>query len=149
VTANKQIPVLIPPDKGSRGIPRRGWTGGRYSWMRNVLATEHGRRLYRKRKQTVEPLFGNTKQRRRLPLPQAGQGQGAHRVAITDADPQPHQASPPPTRRNGSLKQARPPSHRPHPGHTPDDFPTANRASHNPTRLSDSLDESEESAGRP
>jgi transposase len=61
VTANKQIPVLIPPDKGSRGTPRRGWTGGRYSWMRNVLATEHGRRTYRKRKQTVEPLFGNTK----------------------------------------------------------------------------------------
>jgi transposase len=61
VTANKHIPVLIPPDKGSRGTPRRGWTGGRYAWMRNVLATEHGRRLYRKRSQTVEPLFGNTK----------------------------------------------------------------------------------------
>jgi hypothetical protein len=61
VTANKQIAVLIPPDKGSRGTPRRGWTGGRYSWMRQVLATEHGRRLYRKRKQTVEPLFGDTK----------------------------------------------------------------------------------------
>jgi hypothetical protein len=61
VTANKQIPVLIPPDKGSRGTPRRGWTGGRYAWMRQVLATEHGRRLYRKRKQTVEPLFGDTK----------------------------------------------------------------------------------------
>jgi hypothetical protein len=29
--------------------------------MRNLLATEHGRRAYRKRKQTVEPLFGNTK----------------------------------------------------------------------------------------
>jgi transposase len=61
VTANKQTPVLIPPDKGSRGTPRPGWTGGRYAWMRNVLATEDGRRVYRKRKQTVEPLFGNTK----------------------------------------------------------------------------------------
>jgi transposase len=61
VTANKHIPVLIPPDKGSRGSPRPGWTGGRYAWMRSVLATEHGRRRYRKRKQTVEPLFGNTK----------------------------------------------------------------------------------------
>jgi transposase len=61
VVANKHIPVLIPPDKGGRGTPRRGWTGGRYAWMRNVLATEHGRRLYRKRKQTVEPLLGNTK----------------------------------------------------------------------------------------
>jgi transposase len=61
VTAKKHIPVLIPPDKGSRGTPRPGWTGGRYAWMRNVLATEHGRRTYRKRKQTVEPLFGDTK----------------------------------------------------------------------------------------
>jgi hypothetical protein len=50
VTASKQIPVLIPPDKGSRGTPRPGWTGGRYAWMRNVLATEDGRRVYRKRK---------------------------------------------------------------------------------------------------
>jgi transposase len=61
VTATKRIPVLIPPDKGSRGTPRPGWTGGRYAWMRSVLATENGRRLYRKRKQTVEPLFGDTK----------------------------------------------------------------------------------------
>jgi hypothetical protein len=61
VTANKRIPVLIPPDKGSRGTPRPGWTGGRYEWMRRLLATEHGRRAYRKRRQTVEPLFGNTK----------------------------------------------------------------------------------------
>jgi len=61
VVANKHIPVLIPPDKGSRGTPRPGWTGGRYSWMRQVLATEFGRDLYRKRKQTVEPLFGHTK----------------------------------------------------------------------------------------
>jgi transposase len=61
VVANKHIPVLIPPDKGSRGTPRRGWTGGRYEWMRRVLSTELGERLYRKRAQTVEPLFGNTK----------------------------------------------------------------------------------------
>jgi transposase len=61
VVANKHLPVLIPPDKGSRGSPRRGWTGGRYAWMRRLLATELGGRLYRKRKRTVEPLFGNTK----------------------------------------------------------------------------------------
>jgi hypothetical protein len=29
--------------------------------MRSLLATEHGQQRYRKRKQTVEPLFGNTK----------------------------------------------------------------------------------------
>jgi len=61
VVANKHIPVLIPPDKGSRGTPRPGWTGGRYAWMRRVLSTEIGQRLYRRRAQTVEPLFGNTK----------------------------------------------------------------------------------------
>jgi transposase len=61
VVANKHIPVLVAPDKGSRGTPRRGWTGGRYAWMRNVLASEHGRERYKKRKQTTEPTFGNTK----------------------------------------------------------------------------------------
>jgi transposase len=61
VVANKHIPVLVAPDKGSRGTPRSTWSGGRYSWMRSVLSTEHGQSRYRKRKQTVEPLFGHTK----------------------------------------------------------------------------------------
>ena len=61
VVANKHIPVLIAPDKGTRGTPKRWLTSGRASWMRSVLATEHGHERYRKRKQTVEPLFGNTK----------------------------------------------------------------------------------------
>src|SRR5829696_4361750 len=61
VVAHKHIPVLIPPDKGSRGTPRSTWTGGRYEWMRRLLSTELGQQLYRKRAQTVEPLFGNTK----------------------------------------------------------------------------------------
>ena len=61
VAANKHIQVLVAPDKGSRGTPRRGWVGGRYDWMRTVLAAEHGRERYKKRKQTTEPTFGNTK----------------------------------------------------------------------------------------
>jgi len=61
VVANKHIPVLVAPDKGSRGTPRRGWTGGRYAWMRTVLGSDHGRERYKKRKQTTEPTFGNTK----------------------------------------------------------------------------------------
>jgi transposase len=61
VVANKHIPVLIPPDKMSRGTPRSTWSGGRYDWMRQVLATDLGRLLYRKRKQTIEPIFGHTK----------------------------------------------------------------------------------------
>jgi transposase len=61
VVANKHIPVLVAPDKGTRGTPKRWLTSGRASWMRTVLSSEHGQRRYRKRKQTVEPLFGNTK----------------------------------------------------------------------------------------
>jgi hypothetical protein len=61
VVANKHIQVLIPPDKVSRGTPRSTWSGGRYDWMRKVLSTELGRLTYRKRKQTVEPVFGHTK----------------------------------------------------------------------------------------
>jgi transposase len=61
VVANKHIPVLVAPDKGTRGTPKRWLTSGRASWMRTVLSSEHGHQRYRKRKQTVEPLFGNTK----------------------------------------------------------------------------------------
>jgi hypothetical protein len=61
IVANKHIPVLVAPDKGSRSTPRKTWTGGRYDWMRTVLGSEHGGQRYRKRRQTVEPVFGNTK----------------------------------------------------------------------------------------
>jgi transposase len=61
IVADKHIPVLVAPDKGSRGTPRKTWTGGRYEWMRTVLGSEHGGERYRKRRQTVEPLFGHTK----------------------------------------------------------------------------------------
>ena len=44
VVANKHIPVLVAPDKGSRGnAAQGGWTGGRYDWMRTVLGSDHGR----------------------------------------------------------------------------------------------------------
>jgi transposase len=61
VVANKHIPVLVAPDKGTRGTPKRWLTSGRASWMRSVLRSEDDHERYRKRKQTVEPLFGNTK----------------------------------------------------------------------------------------
>jgi transposase len=64
VIANKHVQVLIPPDSGTREKPRPGWTGGRYSWMRYVLASELGDELYRKRKQMIEPVFGHTKHNR-------------------------------------------------------------------------------------
>ena len=58
--------VLIAPDAGKRDTPRPGWQGGRYTWMRNVLATEHGGGLYRGRKAIVEPVFAQTKHNRRI-----------------------------------------------------------------------------------
>ena len=61
VVANKHIPVLVAPDKGTRATPKRWLASGRAAWMRAVLGSEHGHQRYRKRKQTVEPLFGNTK----------------------------------------------------------------------------------------
>ena len=32
VVANKHIPVLIAPDKGTRGTPKRWLTSGRAAW---------------------------------------------------------------------------------------------------------------------
>jgi transposase len=61
VVANKHIPVLVAPDKGSRATPKRWLHGGRATWMRAVLASTHGHERYAKRKQTVEPLYGDTK----------------------------------------------------------------------------------------
>ena len=60
VVADKHIPVLVAPDKGSRGTPKRWLNEKRPSWMRTV-SSEHGRVRYPKRKQTVEPLYGDTK----------------------------------------------------------------------------------------
>jgi transposase len=65
VIANKHIQVLIPPDSAGRAEPRPGWTGGRYSWMRTVLGA-HGKLLYRKRIQMIEPVFAHTKHNRTI-----------------------------------------------------------------------------------
>ena len=66
VTAEHGIQVLIPPDSRNRDGERPGWTGGRYSWMRAVLATPLGERLYRKRQPTIEPVFAHTKHNRKF-----------------------------------------------------------------------------------
>jgi transposase len=58
--------VLIPPDSDLKEKPRAGWTGGLYDHMRRVLSTEHGKAIYRQRKQTVEPVFGHTKHNRKI-----------------------------------------------------------------------------------
>lgn len=41
VIANKHIQALIPPDSVGRAEPWPGWDGGRYVWVRTVLA-DHG-----------------------------------------------------------------------------------------------------------
>jgi hypothetical protein len=56
--------VLIPPDSGKRKGNRPGWSGGLYGLMREVLSTELGSNLYRRRQQLVEPVFANTKNNR-------------------------------------------------------------------------------------
>lgn len=59
------IQALVPPDSrddGKTADGRRG--GGIYDHMRRVLASDHGRSLYRQRGQTIEPIFGQTKHNR-------------------------------------------------------------------------------------
>jgi hypothetical protein len=45
---NTGTQVLIPPDAGKHEKRRRGWSGGRYAFMRNVLAGDLGGGLYQK-----------------------------------------------------------------------------------------------------
>jgi hypothetical protein len=58
--------VLVAPDSGLRTDARPGWEGGYYAFMRRVLATDHGHALYSKRKDSIEPVFGQIKGNRRL-----------------------------------------------------------------------------------
>ncbi len=59
--ASQGIPVLVPADADKRKGTRPGWDGGPYAFMRAVLETELGKTLYRRRQETVEPVFANTK----------------------------------------------------------------------------------------
>jgi transposase len=60
------IAVLVPPESGKRKGQRPGRSGGRYSWMRGLLSSDHGRELYRQRRQVIEPVFGHTKHNRKF-----------------------------------------------------------------------------------
>ncbi len=63
---SRGIQVIVPPDAAGRKTPRPGWDGGRYAFMRRVLATEAGGELYRKRQGMIEPVFADMKFNRRL-----------------------------------------------------------------------------------
>jgi transposase len=60
--------VLVPPDSSRRRgkSTRRGWDGGLYAFMRQVLSTDRGGELYGKRQPMIEPVFANTKFNRKL-----------------------------------------------------------------------------------
>jgi Transposase DDE domain len=60
------IDVLIPPDGTMREGKRPGWEHGFFELMRRKLSSEHGRTLYRQRKVTVEPVYGQIKHNRRI-----------------------------------------------------------------------------------
>ncbi|HYY22554.1 MAG TPA: transposase [Thermoleophilaceae bacterium] len=63
---NRGIQVLVRPDAAKRRGPRPGWEGGLYTFMRRVLSTEQGGRLYRQRQAMIEPVFADTKFNRRI-----------------------------------------------------------------------------------
>jgi transposase len=62
---SRGIPVIIPPDANTRKGERPGWNNGLYRFMRNVIASEHGGQLYRRRQALIEPVFGDIKFNRR------------------------------------------------------------------------------------
>ena len=98
--------MLIPPDSGTRETPRPGWTGGRYTGCATSSQPPLGKELYRKRKQMIEPVFAHTKHNRQVTRFHATRpDRRAHRVAVTDDNPQPDQAPPPPDSRPRALKR--------------------------------------------
>jgi hypothetical protein len=60
------ITVLVLPDAGKRKSPHPGWDGGRYAWLRFLIATELGHELCRRRLVTIEPVFAQTKFNRKI-----------------------------------------------------------------------------------
>ena len=63
---DRGIVPLIPPDTGRKRTSRRNWEGGHYEFMRQVLSTEHGAALYRKRQPMIESVFAQVKFNRGL-----------------------------------------------------------------------------------
>lgn len=57
--------VIVPPDAKTRDGERPGWNKGMYKFMRAVIASENGGKLYRQRQALVEPVFGDIKFNRR------------------------------------------------------------------------------------
>ncbi len=62
--SQRGVEVLIPPDGAMREGKRPGWEDGPYQEMRDKLTSEDGRKLYAKRKITIEPVYGQIKYNR-------------------------------------------------------------------------------------
>jgi DDE family transposase len=54
------VQVLIPPDADKRRGTRPGWDGGCYAFMRNILQTDTGGKLYGQRQRMIEPVVADT-----------------------------------------------------------------------------------------
>jgi transposase len=61
---DRGVEVLVPPDGAMREGKRPGWEDGPYQEMRDKLTSETGRKLYAKRKITIEPVYGQIKYNR-------------------------------------------------------------------------------------
>jgi transposase len=64
--AESGVEVLVAPDGGARKGTRPGWNNGLYQQMRDKLQADPGRALYRQRKTTIEPVFGQIKYNRHI-----------------------------------------------------------------------------------
>jgi hypothetical protein len=88
VIGDEHLQVLIPPDSGKRKGARQGWTGGLFDWMRHALDTDHGRALYRQRRETIEPIFWSHQTQPRVhPLSPTRTVSRADRMAADDEHP--------------------------------------------------------------
>ena len=113
VVAQKHIPVLIPPDKGSRRTPSAAESGGRHAWMRACSRPNTAGSSTETQADRRAAVRQHRTQPRRQPLPTREAGSRCAPVAVMNDVPQPHQNRPPPARRRGGLN-------RPHRGHAVD-----------------------------
>jgi transposase len=63
--AEQGIRSLVRPDADTRKAPTRIRSGPLYEQMRELLETEEGKQLYRRRQAIIEPVFAQTKVTRR------------------------------------------------------------------------------------
>lgn len=64
--SERGLDVLVSPDGGLRDGNRPGWENGLYEVMRRRLKTAAGHELYKRRKTTIEPVYGQIKHNRRI-----------------------------------------------------------------------------------